>query len=68
MEYITLGKVHLITARLGQVLQLRPKAANKKARTEAIGANGQRIKTLPLGFYLRTQFTENILTRHFKSE
>lgn len=65
MEYISLGKVHLINAKLGQYLQLRPKAANSKARTEAIGSNGQKIKTLPLGFYLRKEFTEQILSRHF---
>lgn len=65
MEYITLGQVHLINAKLGQYLQLRPKAANNKARTDAIGANGQYIKTLPLGFYLRTQFTAKILAQHF---
>ncbi len=65
MEYICLGKIHLINAKLGQYLQLRPKAANSKARTEAIGSNGQKIKTLPLGFYLRKEFTEQILARHF---
>ena len=43
MDMIVLGKVESITARHGQVLQIRPKAANSKALTEAIGEDGQRI-------------------------
>lgn len=65
MEFIVLGKVHEISARHGEFLQLRPKAANSKVKTEAYGAKGQPIKTLPRGFYLRTQFTGKILARHF---
>ncbi len=40
MDLIVLGEVERITARHGEVLQLRPKAANSKALTEAIGAHG----------------------------
>ncbi|MCG3816767.1 DNA mismatch repair endonuclease MutH [Photobacterium damselae] len=65
MDMIVLGQVELITARHGEVLQLRPKAANSKALTEAYGANGQPIKTLPRGFYLKTNFTAAILERYF---
>ncbi|KJY83694.1 DNA mismatch repair protein MutH [Vibrio galatheae] len=65
MEFIVLGRIEQITARHGQVLQLRPKAANGRVLTEAYGASGKPIKTLPRGFYLRTQFTESILARHF---
>jgi DNA mismatch repair protein MutH len=42
MDLIVLGEVERITARHGEVLQLRPKAANSKALTEAIGARGRR--------------------------
>jgi DNA mismatch repair protein MutH len=65
MDLIVLGKVESITARHGEVLQLRPKAANNKARTEAIGENGQPIMTLPRGFYLKKSFTRQLLARHF---
>ncbi|MGY3568842.1 DNA mismatch repair endonuclease MutH [Vibrio paucivorans] len=65
MEMIVLGQVEKITARHGEVLQLRPKAANSRALTDAYGASGKLIKTLPRGFYLRTQFTANILQSHF---
>jgi DNA mismatch repair protein MutH len=50
MDMIVFGQVERITARHGEVLQLRPKAANSKALTEAIGAHGEPILTLPRGF------------------
>ncbi|WP_429181831.1 DNA mismatch repair endonuclease MutH [Aeromonas salmonicida] len=65
MDMIVLGEVEQISARHGQVLQLRPKAANKKALTRAIGRNGQPILTLPRGFYLKIGFTHGLLQRHF---
>ncbi|WP_075183153.1 DNA mismatch repair endonuclease MutH [Pantoea sp. 1.19] len=65
MELIVLGKVEQITARHGEVLQLRPKAANSRALTEACGENGQPILTLPRGFYLKKPFTAALLARHF---
>lgn len=65
MDLIVLGHVERITARHGEVLQLRPKAANSKALTEAIGAHGERIMTLPRGFYLKKNFTAALLSRHF---
>ena len=65
MDMIVLGHVEKITARHGEILQLRPKAANSKALTEAYGADGQPIKTLPRGFYLKTHFTAELLERYF---
>lgn len=65
MDLIVLGQVERITARHGEVLQLRPKAANSKALTEAIGAYGEPILTLPRGFYLKKNFTGALLARHF---
>lgn len=65
MDYIVLGKVHQINATLGEVLQLRPKGANNKARTQGIGRKGEVIETLPLGFYLRKEFTAEILQNYF---
>lgn len=68
MDLIVLGKVESITARHGEVLQLRPKAANSKALTQAIGENGQPILTLPRGFYLKKNFTAALLARFFDIE
>ena len=61
MDLIVLGKLDQITARIGEVMQLRPKGANSKAITKGIGKNGEVIDTLPLGFYLRKEFTAQIL-------
>ncbi|EIK4807147.1 DNA mismatch repair endonuclease MutH [Vibrio parahaemolyticus] len=65
MEMIVFGKFDQISARHGEALHLRPKAANAKALTEAYSSNGKPMKTLPRGFYLRTQFTEQILLKHY---
>ncbi|AUI85333.1 DNA mismatch repair endonuclease MutH [Vibrio azureus] len=65
MEMIVFGQFEKISAKHGQALHLRPKAANSRALTEAYNANGKPIKTLPRGFYLRTQFTEKILRKHY---
>ncbi|AVR05734.1 DNA mismatch repair endonuclease MutH [Pluralibacter gergoviae] len=65
MDLIVLGQVERITARHGEVLQLRPKAANSKALTEAVGIHGEPILTLPRGFYLKKNFTARLLARHF---
>lgn len=61
MELIVLGRLQAINASLGEVLQLRPKGRNSKSLAGAINENGERIKSLPLGFYLRKNFTAQIL-------
>ncbi|NRA53766.1 MAG: DNA mismatch repair endonuclease MutH [Gammaproteobacteria bacterium] len=65
MELIALGKISSINGKIGQVLQLRPKGANSKALTSAIGIDGARIMTLPRGFYLKIPFTHQILKAQF---
>jgi len=66
MDMIAMGDIETINGKTGQVLQLRPKAANSKALTDAIGKDGQPIKTLPRGFYLKIPFTHQILKNHFQ--
>lgn len=61
MDLIVLGHIHQINASIGEVLQLRPKGATKRDLTTAHGRQGQPIKALPLGFYLRKSFTAEIL-------
>jgi DNA mismatch repair protein MutH len=61
MDLVVLGKVQSISARIGEAMQLRPKAANGQALTDAYGESGNRIKTRPRGFYLRKGFTKQIL-------
>ncbi|OHU87520.1 MULTISPECIES: DNA mismatch repair endonuclease MutH [Pseudoalteromonas] len=67
IELIALGRVEEISGHLGQVMQIRPKAANSRVTTDAIGPNGKLIKTLPRGFYLKTNFTQDILYNQFKA-
>ena len=61
MDLIVLGKLDQITARIGEVMQLRPKGANSKAITKG-------IDTLPLGFYLRKEFTAQILNAFLETK
>lgn len=65
MDYIVLGDIARINARLGEVMQLRPKGANSRVLTQGIGKHGEIIDTLPLGFYLRKEFTAEILQQFF---
>lgn len=55
------GEVDGITAHLGDVLQVRPKAAHSKVRRRAPSEDGAIGWSLPRGFYLRTSFTHAIL-------
>ncbi|WP_337841151.1 DNA mismatch repair endonuclease MutH [Rheinheimera sp.] len=65
MELISLGGLADIRGAHGKVLQLRPKAANSKALTEAVGAQGEPILALPRGFYLKASFTAAIVRQQF---
>lgn len=64
-EQIGFGHVENISAKQGNYLQVRPKAANSKIRTKALNSDGEVIETLPRGFYLRPRFTEKIFARYY---
>lgn len=55
------GKLAEIDATMGEYLQVRPKAANSKSLSYGLDEEGNKIQTLPRGFYLRSRFTEQIL-------
>ena len=59
------GDVETITARTGQYLQIRPKAANSRARRRGRDADGAVFATMPKGFYLRATFTHQLLRERF---
>ncbi|WMS85760.1 DNA mismatch repair endonuclease MutH [Pleionea litopenaei] len=63
MEKVCLGKFGQLNARFGQALQVRPKAANSKVLTDVVGSDGEITQTLPRGFYLRSSFTQKVLTQ-----
>lgn len=64
IDMIVLGQVEEIQGKHGQILQLRPKAANSQAKTAAIDKHGRPFMTLPRGFYLKTHFTKDLINKH----
>jgi DNA mismatch repair protein MutH len=66
-NYLTLqvstGYLETLDGRCGEYLQVRPKAADGKALCYGFDCEGNKVKTLPRGFYLRSCFTEKILER-----
>lgn len=65
MELVATGRVAEITAHQGTWLQVRPKAADSRARRWGVGEDGRPVRTLPRGFYLRTAFTGAILRARY---
>jgi DNA mismatch repair protein MutH len=65
MDLILLGRIDEISAHQGTYLQVRPKAADHTALRTTTDSEGNSVKTLPRGFYLRTQFTAEILAEHY---
>ena len=61
MDRIVLGEQEEITAKEGEYLQIRPKAANSHVLATGISASGLITKINPKGFYLRTSFTKQLL-------
>lgn len=62
MELLTTGRFDELDARLGDYLQIRPKAANSRVLTAAGDSGGAPAATLPRGFYLRPSFTHLLLS------
>lgn len=65
-DLIVFGDHHKITAKLGEALQLRPKAADSQVRTQAFDQAGEPTSAPPKGFYLRTSFTGELLKQRFQ--
>ena len=57
---IVMGQIAEIDARMGEYLQVRPKAANAKSLCASFDEQGDRVQTLPRGFYLRSRFTQQL--------
>lgn len=66
-NYLTLqistGQLATIDAKAGTYLQVRPKGANGKSLCYGYDEEGNKVKTLPRGFYLRSCFTDMILRK-----
>lgn len=64
IEMVCFGEFDRISAKHGEYLQVRPKAANSASLARATLPNGETGLTLPRGFYLRTRFTNILLKNH----
>ena len=60
-DMISRGELAKIDARMGEYLQVRPKAANAKSLCYGLDDTGEKFLTLPRGFYLRSSFTASIM-------
>ena len=65
VERITLGDLARLDGSVGEVLQLRPKAASHKDTTWVLDGDAEWVETGPRGFYLRRSFTKEIFARAF---
>lgn len=63
MDRLTLGEQSELTAREGQYLQVRPKAANSRVVAKSSDSLGETVFMNPRGFYLRTVFTKQLLAK-----
>jgi len=64
-EMLQLGQVANISAKQGVYLQIRPKAAHSRILASTINEQGEVVLAGPKGFYLRSLFTQKILTEHY---
>lgn len=62
MDMIALGELDAISSTMGKYLQIRPKGANAASRCWGVDREGNRVRVLPRGFYLRPSCTQLILS------
>lgn len=67
VEMLYFGEFDKVSAKHGEYLQLRPKAASSASLVRITLANGEPGFTLPRGFYLRTRFTNTLLKEHLSA-
>ncbi len=61
---ISMGYLETLDASAGDYLQIRPKAADGKSLCYCFDIEGNKVQTLPRGFYLRSLFTKRILEKN----
>lgn len=66
MDRVVLGEQAEITAREGEYLQIRPKAAHSRVLAKSWSESGESTQMNPKGFYLRTRFTRQLFATQFK--
>ena len=68
VEMLCLGDIDKVSAKHGEYLQVRPKAANAASLARTTLAEGETALTLPRGFYLRTRFTNMLLKEYLSAD
>ena len=66
MDRVVLGEQAEITAKQGEYLQIRPKAAHSRVMVKGRGEEGEDMLINPKGFYLRSGFTRQLLASQLK--
>ena len=61
MDKVVLGELASISAKEGDYLQIRPKAAHSRILAVGSAKDGSVVRTNPKGFYLRSRFTKQLL-------
>jgi DNA mismatch repair protein MutH len=64
-EALMLGRASELTAKYGQYLQMRPKAAHSRVLIKDVNEDGELQWIVPRGFYLRSRFTQAIIQQHY---
>jgi DNA mismatch repair protein MutH len=67
MGLVGIGRIEDVSAHMGTYLQMRPKARDGEPRAFAFGSEGERVRTVRRGFYLRARFTSALLDRMLPS-
>lgn len=65
VQLLKLQQFEKINASIGRYLHLRPKALNSKVVKKVLGSDGALFQVVPKGFYLRTDFTHDLLRTFF---
>lgn len=68
VEMLCFGEFDKVSAKHGQYLQIRPKAASSASLVRTTLADGESGLTLPRGFYLRTRFTNMLLKKYLSAD
>ena len=68
MELVGFGEFDKLDSRLGQYLQIRPKAANAASVVKIVDHSAETNETLPRGFYLRPALTNRLLQAHGQAQ
>lgn len=64
-EMLQCGQAHILNAKYGNYLHIRPKAASSKVMQKTKSLDGADISVVPKGFYLRTRFTNKVISNQF---